>query len=73
MHIVHTLYHTKRQYANIRPRGRDEKLIKITFFLSFHINSSTKIIFFKLKHIKKAGHTTRTTIPQMTKEKNSLP
>ena len=50
-----TLYHTKRQHANIRPRGHDEKPIKITFLLSFLINSSTKIIFFKKKHIKKGG------------------
>ena len=34
MHNVHTLYHIKRQYANTRPHGRDEKQQKIRFYLS---------------------------------------
>ena len=69
MHIVHTLYHIKRQYANIRPRGRDEKLKKIRFYLTFHINIRTKFTFFNQKS-KKVGHPVRAHT-QMTKEKIS--
>lgn len=47
MHIMHTLYHTKTQYANIRPRGRDEKQPRLTFFLTFHTNIRDFFIFFK--------------------------
>ena len=67
MHIVHTLYHTKRQYANIRPRGRDEKQKRLNFFLTLHINFRTKFIFFKQKHIKSGALLPADT--QMTKEK----
>ena len=47
MHTVHTLYHIKMQYANIRPHGRDEKQQRLMFFLSFVINLRAKIIIFK--------------------------
>ena len=59
MHIMHALYHIKRQYANIRPRGRDEKQKRLNFFLTLHINFRTKFIFFKQKTYKKRGAFTR--------------
>ena len=55
MHIMCTLYHTNRQYANIRPHGRDEKLKKIRFYLTFHINISTNFYFFNKNQKKQAG------------------
>ena len=55
MHNMHTLYHIKRQYANIRPRGRDEKRQKTRFYLSLPVNLRTFFCFFKHKDTKKAG------------------
>lgn len=57
MHIMCTLYHTNRQYANIRPHGRDEKLKKIRFYLTFHLNISTIFYFFQQKSKKQVGRT----------------
>ena len=47
MHIMHTLYHIKRQYANTHPHGCDEKQKRYSLFLTFAFIIGVFFYFFK--------------------------